>query len=235
MQHVLICTLFRDSEFYLDIFLGCMGKMIDHSKEYDIDLCFIEGNSIDNTYQKLENWMRSHKYSCALYKQDINTEMTKYERLAILRNAALDSMLKDYHDYAMMIDSDTNFTPDLLHRLVQSLERTDGAVMAPAIYVENTEFFHDILAFAKDGVNFVNIYPYHEAFQQSSGIMEMDSVGDCSLVRAGHITRFEGGVESEQIGFCRNIRKKGGKVYMDKRIAVYHADLPRYGLQWHKI
>ena len=196
---------------------------------------FIEGNSIDNTYQKLERWMSGNKYNTVLYKHDINTEMTKYQRLAILRNLALESMLKDYHDYVLIIDSDISFKEDLLQRLVQSLERTDGVMIAPMIYVEDTEFFHDILAFAKDGTNFINIYPYHEAFQKYSGIMEMDSVGDCFLIRADVIknVKFEGDGKSEQIGFCQNIRKNEGKIYMDKRIVVYHADLPKYKLKWH--
>jgi len=232
---IVICVLFRDSEFYLDKFLGCLGKLIDHSKEYDIDLCFIEGNSTDNTYQKLEDWMRACKYNTVLYKQDINVEMTKYQRLAILRNMVMEKGLKEYHDYVVMIDSDISFKEDMLQRMVTSLERTDGVMMAPMILVENTEFFHDILAFAKDGINFVNIYPYHESFQKYSGIMEMDSVGDCFLARAGTINsaKFEGDGHSEQIGFCRNIRNNGGKIYLDKRIAVYHADLPKYGLSWH--
>jgi len=232
--NVLICVLFRDSEFYLDTFLGCLGKLIDFSEGYDIDLCFIEGNSVDNTYAKLEQWMGAGKYNTVLYKQDINIEMSKYKRLAILRNMALESGLKEYHDYVMMIDSDMSFKEDLLQRLVTSLERTDGVVMAPMIYVEDTEFFHDILAFAKDGTNFINIYPYHEAFMKYSGIMEMDSVGDCFLARAGAVknVKFEGDGYSEQIGFCQNIRKKG-KIFLDKRIAVHHADLPKYGLSWH--
>lgn len=235
-KNILVCVLFRDSEFYLDKFLGSMGKLIDFSKEkYDIDLCFIEGNSIDNTYVKLEQWMGAYKYNIVLHKKDINTEMSKYKRLAALRNRALELGLKEYHDYVMMIDSDISFKEDLLQRLVTSLERTDGVMIAPMIYVENTEFFHDTLAFVKDGINFENIYPYHEALHRYSGIVDMDSVGDCFLVRADVIknVKFEGDGQSEQIGFCQNIRKWGGKIFMDKRIAVYHADLPKYGLSWH--
>lgn len=232
--NVLICVLFRDSEFYLNTFLGCLGKLIDFNKNYNIDLCFIEGNSTDNTYQKLEIWLSTCKCGHALLKLE-PTERSKYQRLAILRNTALEVGLKEHHDYVMMIDSDISFREDLVQRLVTSLERTDGVVMAPMIYVENTEFFHDILAFVKDGVNFVNIYPYHEVLPRYSGIIEMDSVGDCFLVRARDIknTKFEGDGQSEQIGFCQNIRKNGGKIYMDKRIVVHHADLPKYGLEWH--
>jgi len=135
------------------------------------------------------------------------------------------------------------------------MERNSGAsVVAPIIYIENTEIFYDTLAFIKDGVHFDHLYPYHESMQHNI-IVEMDSVGTCFLVKAGDINfndvrdfsvqkcyaemdgkpfiRFDGENDSEQIGFCRNIRKAGGKVYMDKRIAVYHADLPKYGLTWH--
>ena len=235
IPNVLICTLFRDSEFYLHNFLNSIGKLIEFSKKnYNIDLCFIEGNSTDNTYQKLERWMSTCS-NIALYKH--NSSESKYKRLAILRNMALELGLKEYHDYVMMIDSDISFKEDLLQRLVTSLERTDGVMMAPMIYVENTETFHDILAFVKNGINFVNLHPYHESFLKHSGIMEMDSVGDCFLLRAGAISnaKFEGDGHSEQIGFCQNIRKAGGRIYLDKRIVVYHADLPKYGLKWHKI
>lgn len=228
--------LFRDSEFYLDTFLSCLDKLIRFSlsRDYHIDMCFIEGNSIDNTYQRLDRWLGTCNCNYDFHKHDIN-EPSKYRRLAELRNIVLKSGVKGYHDYVFMIDSDTSFKEDLLQRLVISLERTDGVIMAPMIYVENTEVFHDILAFVKDGVNFVNIYPYHETLPRYSGIMDMDSVGDCFLIRADKIknVKFDGGDQSEQIGFCRNIRKNGGKIYMDKRIAAYHADLPRYGLSWH--
>lgn len=258
-RNVLICILFRNSEFYLDKFLGCLGKLVDYGtkRKYDIDLCFIEGNSSDNTYLKLKQWLRLNKYKHTFDKLDINTDIERYQRLGIIRNMTLKLGLKNYHDYVLIIDSDTTFKEDLLHRLVEVMERNSGAsVAAPMIYIENTEIFYDTLAFIKDGKHFDHLYPCHESVSvQYNGVIEMDSVGTCFLIKAGDINfndvkdfnvqkcykemtgkpfiRFDGENDSEQIGFCQNIRKKGGKIYLDKRIVVYHADLPKYGLSWH--
>jgi glycosyltransferase involved in cell wall biosynthesis len=264
-RNVLICSLFRDSGPFIDRFLACMDKMIDFSTKqgYMIELCFIEGNSQDDTYLKLKHWLMQCNHRHIFKKMEISSEISRFERLAIMRNMLLKFGLKNYHEYMLMIDSDTIFNEDLLHRLSAGLEDNRCSAIAPIIFVEQKQpanYFYDRLAYlSRSGDHFRHEPPYTPELAQCD-TAEVQSVGTCYLVRANHINindvkdhsflrcvsemkdgfvRYEAvwnnAPISEQTGFFYNLKKKdpNAKIIVDKRILIHHVNLEKYGLQWH--
>lgn len=194
-KNVLICSLFRDSELYMDRFLECIKKINKgEDNRINIELCFIEGNSTDNTWEKLRGWCNKCGMRYTLEKMDINMRVWgRFDKLAILRNMLIKVGLRSRHDYVLMVDSDCIFEEDLLFRMITSIENSDADVIGAMIMIENfrtfgNNYFYDTLAFiGDDGNKFVHYFPYtsgegmHKVVKRER--LEMKSIGTCYLVR----------------------------------------------------
>lgn len=165
-KSIVMCSLFRNSVWYMSRFLECIERSIDKIKNMNIervDLVFIEGNSTDNTWSNLLSWSRvikdkikdksDFKVGVILEKLDINNNIgDRFDKLALLRNMLIKIGLKK-HDYVLMIDSDVTWDDDyLIVKLVSDLEKSGSDVIAPLVYVEGYKtfgdtYFYDTLAF----------------------------------------------------------------------------------------
>lgn len=192
-KNVLICSLFKDSVPYIDIFLAHLNMLIKYSKiqSYNIDLCFIEGNSKDTTYRKLKDWIsiECKDIRCNLKQLNIPSTIDRFTTLAILRNMLIKFGLKSHHDYVLMIDSDTLPQKDLIINLINSLEINQCDVISPMPFIEDFKdykdsYFYDTLAFIDNNNNrFRHVYPYNEELINKD-IIKMNSVGTCYLVKS---------------------------------------------------
>lgn len=192
-KHILICSLFRDSEKFINMFLSNLGKLIIYSnkKNIKIDLCFIEGNSTDNTHSILKSWLENTLLKNINYnfkKIDINSSLDRFTSLSILRNMLIKIGLKSYHDYILMIDSDTLPEENLLEQLIESIEINQCDVMAPLVFIENfrtynDNYMYDTLAYIDNNNNrFDHHHPYNRELIKKD-IVKMSSVGTCYLIK----------------------------------------------------
>jgi FkbM family methyltransferase len=242
LPKVLVAFLVRNGEKWLNRFLRCLDSL-DYPKG-KLKIAIVEGNSEDASWNLLNNFAVGHQ-NVWLNKYEINTDLQRYRRLAVLRNKLIDQILTD-EKYVLWLDSDlTEFSSSLLKDLINR----NGDVVAPYALIEGTDNFYDTLAFRKDGLKF-SFLPSDKGViyctQNEKGaligplpsdVFEVDSVGTCMLVNADVYrkgVRFpESDVESEQVLFCDAARKNGFRVLADPRVKVFHADLPKYGVAFH--
>lgn len=195
-RNILICSLFKNSEKFMDRFLNNLLNLINYSKtnhniECNTELCFIEGNSIDNTHEKLKKWLTDlpDNINYKFKQLNLSTNIDRFTSLAILRNMLIKTGLKSYHDYILMIDSDTIFDKDILVSLVNSIEKNQCDVIAPLPFIEDYKeykntYFYDTLAFVDNNdINFNHFYPYSQELKMKN-IIKMTSVGTCYLMKA---------------------------------------------------
>jgi peptide chain release factor subunit 1 len=244
-KKVLVAFLVRDGEKWLTKFFKNLDKL-DYPSQ-DLTFAIIEGNSQDGSWQMLSDFASKHE-GVWLKKIDLEETSTadraeavrkRASRLGVLRNKVIDEALKD-EEYVFWLDSDiVEFPASLLRDLLKA----NVDIVAPYVLIEGSGLFYDTLAFRKDGLKFA---PDLGRVQTVTGavvgglpdsLFEVDSVGTCMLVRTAVYrkgVRFpDSDLESEQVGFCNLARKEGFRVFADPQVRVFHAELPRYGLQWH--
>lgn len=206
-KSILVCSLFKNSEKYLDRFLDSLEYNIDYiyNDKYDVDkidieLCFIEGSSEDNTFSVLKKFCKNIKdrygIKYILEKNNINQSLERFDKLAILRNMLIKLGLKSKHDYVLFIDSDIIFDKDIIIKLVNSIEKNKVDVVAPMITIEkfrtyDNDYFYDQLAYVdRNGNNFTHHFPYipidnidiKKIIHKEP--IDMQSVGACYLAKS---------------------------------------------------
>ena len=150
------------------------------------------------------------------------------------RNAILDEGLKPYHNYVLWIDADIIVYPTDLPRLLYDTD--NNAVVAPLVLREGTDAFYDFNGFIEAGnKRMARICPPY--FEQKGPIVELDSVGCVYMMPAGP---FHNGVRyktvdghTEHWSVMEEYRKQGYRIICNKDIVVIHADLQKYGEDWH--
>lgn len=228
--NVLICSLFKDSTPYLNRFLDSLKDSIIYSKSLnqlklisdndymeknkenkkvndrsiEIELCFIEGNSKDNTWEVLKKRCKElnkeFEIKYILEKYNINESLARFDKLAILRNMLIKIGLKNKHNYVLMVDSDVIFEKDTIIKLLKSIEKYDVDIVAPLVTIEkfrtfNNEYFYDTLAFIDNkGKNFNHYFPY------ISEDNDIDSKIDSNKEIKKIISKYP--VEIQSVGTC---------------------------------
>lgn len=215
LKNILICSLFKNGEKYLDRFLDSLKNEIVNTtrqkkinqKEHNIniELCFIEGNSTDNTFDILNKFCIElndiHKINYTLEKLNLNDSLERFQKLAMLRNMLIKLGLKNRHHYILMVDSDIIFEKNLIIKLIESIEKNNADIVTPLVTIENfrtfdNDYFYDTLAsIDENGKNLEHNFPYffvNEDIIDEKIIkkiiykmpIEMKSVGTCYLIKA---------------------------------------------------
>lgn len=149
-----------------------------------------------------------------------------YSAHAAARNAMLDIYLRPRYTHVLWIDADVvDYPTDLASRL-HALD-SEG-IIAPLPLIEGTTRFYDTYGFVgAHGQRVERVWPpYME-------MVSMQSVGTCylapaSLYHAG--ARYEPTEgHTEHYSVCRQAKR----VCVARDVVVYHADLPKWGEDWH--
>jgi len=150
---------------------------------------------------------------------------------ATARNALLDKYLQPYHDLVMWIDADlVDYPSDIIIRLDAA---NPGGVTAPMVLIENSQQFYDTYGYVQDG-HHINAFPPY--LHPLGELVEMDAVGCAYLIpadvyRPGRYSTTPG--HTEHYSICKIAKEMGLKIVCNTTITIYHADLSKYGLQWH--
>jgi hypothetical protein len=163
----------------------------------------------------------------------------RWQRLALANNRLMEIVPPDWgvlfidHD---IVDMSPSFITDIVG-IAQSYE--DEAIIAPQVIIAPAGnrydgWFYDIGCYqnaAGQWATNVGGVPgdlMHEP---------MLSVGVGMYVPPGGaraMCRFHPeGDEIEKLSYCRDWRDAGGAIYMARELAIQHANLPAYGLEWH--
>lgn len=226
---IAITSIIRNEEHNgsLKKFLDCCEKLEHYHK--DIVYIFIEGDSSDNTYGALQEWLKLRKdyilkkidREKPRFSKDKSSERTIY--FAELRNVLIDLVITipDITE-VLMIDANYEWKGDL----ISLLRNADADIVAPLVIMNRDDngkhIFYDVWAFRKDGKQFSHYYPYVRGFESGKPI-KIDSAGGGYLIRRRVLdakVRYNGNKDCEHVGFCRKARKKGFTIKINPKIYI---------------
>ena len=226
---VAITSIIRNEEHNgnLKKFLDCCEKLEKYHK--DIVYIFIEGDSSDDTYNILQEWLELRKdyilkkidRDKPRFPKDKSSERTIY--FAELRNVLIDLVvtIPDITEI-LMIDANYEWKGDL----ISSLRNVNADIVAPLVVInrENNgkHLFYDVWAFRKDGKQFSHYYPYVRGLDSGKPI-KIDSVGGGYLIKRRVLdakVRYNGNKDCEHVGFCRKARKKGFTIKINPKTYI---------------
>lgn len=166
----------------------------------------------------------------------IHTHTDRCANLSDIRNALIGGYLQPHHTHVLTMDADlVSYPADLPARLLDVAE--DNAVVAPACFVEGMiDRFYDISGFIEQGRHSRHNPPH---FDQPGPLVNLDSVGTCyiapaRLFREGALYDSADARYTDHFPVCQKAKQIGMRVICDLRIKVFHANLPHYGVDWHR-
>ena len=149
----------------------------------------------------------------------------RFRQLADAGNRLLSTIPHDA-DAAIWLESDLIWNPQDIADLLAHLDYIPAVAPRilhydnPGLYPGDGPFWYDTFAFRRNGVRFGNLPPYHADL--NGEIMQVDSAGSC-LVMRGAIARQVRSTHEEVIyGLCRQIYERGGTIWLDPEITIYH-------------
>jgi len=193
----------------------------------------VEGDSQDNTLGELRAWAVEDQrvtviqYHTGLPRMQHTPHPDRIRCLAETGNAALDALAADgWGDYAMLIESDLYYEPDIITRLLASKPK-DAAVISPYIWLPGPNDhvqFYDIWAFRLlGGEMFPANMPAWYIANFPLQPFEVESVGSMVLMDAGPVydgVRYT--TEWAIRGICLQYRERGLKIYADPTTNIFH-------------
>lgn len=240
---IAVCCMIRNEERFgnLKRFLTFCTQLEGHYK--NLVYIFIEGDSYDNTYGVLKEWLRKEnsrgeKRDFILKKFDKgygkfpknrDTRRTKY--FAEIRNMLIDYVL-EISDISLvfMVDASYGMKKNIFDELIRTLRKDSADIVAPLNLSHKDHsgkmMFYDIFAYRKDGKEFKNYYPYHNGIEKelkSGKSVRIDSCGGAYLVKRevfDNGVRYNGNKDCEHFGFCERARKKGFVIKLNPKAIV---------------
>jgi glycosyltransferase involved in cell wall biosynthesis len=212
MEKVLVATPLRNEEQNLPRFFSLL-ESLDYPTEL-LSLAFLEGDSTDNTYEKLLEWKNSHpSLKIWLKKLDLGMEKTKFERLAISRNTIVEEALKD-EDYVFWLEGDVETLPtETLKSLID-----DNRDIVTALLVFDEPPLRSRYFLGKTDRPYIKDIP--------EGLVQVGWVGGVFLVKR-RVCEAQVKCDvrkdlGETVSFCLNAKEHGFSCYVDTRIKVKH-------------
>lgn len=156
----------------------------------------------------------------------------RFKHLAYVGNRLLAHVPSDA-GVVGIVESDLIWEPSVLVQLIEDLEHLppDYGAVAPMV-MDGPASFYDSFAFRKNGVRFTKTPPYHadieaevEQNPQLSHVISLiplDSAGSVLFMDAylARKARFSDG--EAIVGFCRDIYRLGGSIWLDTQASVAH-------------
>ena len=225
---IAITSIIRNEEHSgnLKTFLDCCEKLEQYHK--DIVYIFIEGDSSDDTYEILQEWLRPRKdyilkkidREKPRFNKDKSLERTSY--FAELRNMLIDLALSiPEASEVLMIDANYGWKGDL----ISSLRGADADIAAPLVVMHKDQhgkyLFYDTWAFRKNGVQFSHWHPYTKGLGHDP--LDIDSAGGGYLVKRRVLdagVRYNGDRDCEHVGFCQAARDMGFTIKINPRVYI---------------
>lgn len=196
-------------------------------------LYLCEGDSTDNTLAELQAWARVDD-RLTIVKHDTNIPHFSHSPRPARMKAVSQNGNKgwdmiagdDWGDFALMLESDLLYEPDLVTQLVTRMP-DEAAIFAPMIWiqVDGGVRFYDIWAYRVNGEKFQPTSPewYKARFPDT---FEVDSVGSVVLFKMQLITSdLRLNEETCVLGMCNTARQWGHKIFVDPGIDVLHPSI----------
>ena len=247
-----VLALWRDSSDYLERSLAQFDAMETALKKdgYKVVYGFFENDSIDDTPQKLQSWIRKHtgfviSECIGAPKWGSTASLKRVTYQARYRNMAL-KLLNEYYnfDYLLVADTDVHWQPDLIQGMIKDLDNhpkwgmvSPNTVQNVRDYVEDTDrpSYFDSWSLKDEDDNQCLTFaanPFlrqedRELWKEKKPVYCNSAFGSIAMVKAEAMD-CEDGVEWAVINgvehweFCAGIRSNGYDVVVDP---LLHAEI----------
>lgn len=224
---------FRNSAGYLSRYIDQMERLQKSllERHFSLSLVLGYGDSSDKTAELLYEECVHHfdatlvevshggpNYGSVVHPQ-------RFRQLAFIGNK-LFSYLPELSDCVGLVESDLIWKPEVLLGLIltwrELQEKLHQQVMIAPLVLHLDERFYDVWAFRKTGLNFTHQPPYHQGLQMNGRWCNMDSVGSLFFLDTGMARSIRWPEQDVVVGFCRQFKQYGGKIFVDKQAKVYH-------------
>jgi len=191
----------------------------------DVHLIVVEGDSKDDTRERLQRHLSKaqrtselvvHEHGGRHYGQVIDPE--RFRQRAGCKNAGFEKVPQDA-EVVIYVEGDLVWSAQDLLALAEQL-RPGIDVIAPSVWAGPS--FYDIWGFRDlTGRKFDSGPPYSPALN-GERLTELETAGSC-LVMRGEVARSCRASDDEEIvGFCKDARSKGFRVFTDWQTRIFH-------------
>jgi hypothetical protein len=145
--------------------------------------------------------------------------LERFVALSKVGNGILEQVEVD-DDIVVYVESDLLWSPDTFIRLGNQILEEGLDVVSPLIFAG--QHFYDVWGFrGLDNARFAPFPPYHSMLNLD-GLTEVSSVGSCLVMRA-QVANDCRMIDNEcLVGFCKDARNKGYKIWVDARERINH-------------
>lgn len=200
---------------------------LDYPKN-NIHLAFLVNNSTDDTYDILDVFKGEHINEYREidiwdveglkpgYLRGDRHKLRDYRAFAKIRNVWL-SMLSDTDSYLFSVDSDILLPSNSLKRLLSHGKKLISLLICNQPHIEQYNILRERMFQNKYTSMYGNDFPRK--------LIEVDATGAAILIHREVIdegVRYEFHKQGEDLGFCRNARDNGFKIYCDASQEAQH-------------
>jgi len=233
-MNLVIGSCFRDSsDEYMDAYFSRIYMLRQStSSDVKIRLLLVEGDSVDSTtWVRLNRKLGEHNLSGSQvilrdHGHPVYGSVATPERLSSFAYAAngIWENLEPSDDLLFYVESDIIWSPQTLAAMVQDLQpsNADWSIIAPMVHEISTGGFYDTWGFRRHGIHWTKHDGHPTVDAGWQGIVEMDSVGSCLLIRTEVARQFRLTPEESLVGFCKLASQAGYRIGMDTRLEVEH-------------
>jgi len=238
-----VCSLFRDSQHWyghdikqVDRYFNQIYKQEAFLKKQiptfqGFNTFAGEKDSKDDTRKVLERYQKNdhkiHIFDTQSSSSEVESTYKRVNNIAGVANSLLNKSLENESDYTLWIESDLIIErDDLVFELYKKLKvEESSAIVAPIIWSNTSRksFFYDTWGFVCENETvWRNAYPFNINYILSNyRYLDMKSVGSCVLAKNSFISKDHFGTDAFR-DFCKNTKNKGGKIFCDKHLEIYH-------------
>lgn len=226
---VTIVSCFRNATGYIERYFNQVSALsIALAKRHDkLTLVLGYGDSADDTELMLNEeamftmgaLLIDVSHGGKEYGSIVHPE--RFRNLAYVGNKLWDAIPADA-DIAILVESDLVWDTNTLLRLIDDLQHVP-AVAPMVMHLLPPSRFYDTFAFRRNGVNFINGSPYHaDLLTHRERFFQLDSAGSVLAMHGDLARGLHWPDEDVVVGVCRQIYERGGSVWLDRELTVWH-------------
>lgn len=222
-MNVTLCSAFRNATPTLATYFNQVNALDYelHKRGHRLSMVWGEGDSTDGTLAMLKGAtfrFRARLVDCThggkVFESIEDTE--RFDQLAYVGNCIWQAIPKDA-DAVVYVESDLLWLPSTITALIDAL--TVYPAVSPMVK-DSPLSFYDVWAYRRNGQRFTKHPPYHPDIRHGE-MLKLDSAGSCMAIR-GQLARKLSFPADCFVGFCRELYRLGGELYLDPSLTVFH-------------
>jgi len=222
-MNVTLCSAFRNATPFLANYFNQVNALDYelHKRNDRLQFVWGEGDSTDGTLKMLEGAkfrFRATVVDCTHDGEAFGSieHPTRFQQLAHVGNCIWQAIPADA-DAVVYIESDLLWQPATIIGLL------DALIAYPAVcpmVMDSLLSFYDVWAYRRNGQRFTKHPPYHPDID-GDRMLKLDSAGSCMAIRGQLAQRLSFPADCF-VGFCRELYRLGGELYLDPSLTVFH-------------